>query len=262
MPSLAAAPRLLLSGSSAGGLTTYLHADAIAAAVRAVNPGVDVRAVPEVGFFIDGASIWSGAHIMTGVFSRVAAFQNVTAGAPEHVNAACVAGTPAAERWRCFMAQFTLPFMTTPTFIVNSMVDEWQAQNILAPNTVTEPAVTTYGAFAPCIKEPTAGCNATQAKQWTGYADQFLGALAAARTATPEPLAAHHGGFITSCPIHTTLIGGLSHRIAIGGVTIYDALVAWVDGKVPQDTFTIDERYPGNPTCPKPAEVEDAEMRW
>ena len=260
MPSLAAAPRLLLSGSSAGGLTTYLHADAIAAAVRAVNPAVDVRAVPEVGFFIDGASIWAGEHIMTGVFARVAAFQNVTGGAAAHVNAACVAATPAAERWRCFMAQYTLPFMQTPTFIVNSMVDEWQTQNVLAPNTVTEPAVTTYAPFAPCIKNPTAGCNATQAKQWTGYADQFLQALAAARAATPQPLAARHGGFITSCPIHTTIISGLSHRIAIRGVTIYDAIVSWMEGK-DQDVFTIDARYPGNPTCPKPGEVGDAELR-
>ena len=260
MPSLAAAPRLLLSGSSAGGLTTYLHADAIAAAVRAANPAVDVRAVPEVGFFIDGASIWAGEHIMTGVFARVAAFQNVTGGAAAHVNAACVAATPAAERSRCFMAQYTLPFMQTPTFIVNSMVDEWQTQNVLAPNTKTEPSVTTYAPFAPCIRDPTAGCNATQAKQWTGYADQFLQALAAARAATPQPLAARHGGFITSCPIHTTMISGLSHRIAIRGVTIYDAVVAWMDGKS-QDVFTIDARYPGNPTCPKPGEVEDAELR-
>lgn len=103
MPSLAAAPRLLLSGSSAGGLTTFLHADAIADAVRAVNPSVEVRAVPEVGFFIDGESVWKQQHIMTDVFSRVADFQNVTGGAAAQVNADCVAATPAAERWRCFM---------------------------------------------------------------------------------------------------------------------------------------------------------------
>jgi hypothetical protein len=100
MPSLSAAPRLLLSGSSAGGLTTYLHADMIADTVRAVNPSVDVRAVPEVGFFIDGASIWQGQHIMTSVFARVADYQNVTGGAPEQVNAACVAATPPGERWK------------------------------------------------------------------------------------------------------------------------------------------------------------------
>ena len=253
MPSLAAAPRLLLTGSSAGGLTTYLHADMIADTVRAVNPAVDVRAVPEVGFFIDGASIWQGEHIMTSVFARVADYQNVTGGAPEQVNAACVAATPASERWKCFMAQYTLPFMRTPTFVVNSMVDEWQTQNILAPSLDTEPAVHTYPPFAPCIKDPVAGCNATQAAQWTGYAAQFLSALDAARKATPAPLAAMHGGFITSCPIHTTMISGLSHRITIGGVTMYDAVSAWVMGG--PSTWTIDQPYPGDRTCPKPSDV-------
>lgn len=119
-PSLSAATHVLVSGSSAGGLTTYLHIDAIAEAVHAVNPGAVVKALPEVGFFIDGASIWSGAHLMTDVYSRIAVFANVTGGAPEQVNAACVAAYPPSERWKCFMAQYTYPFITTPTFILNS----------------------------------------------------------------------------------------------------------------------------------------------
>ena len=53
-PSLAKATSLLISGSSAGGLTTYLHADYIADTVHKVNPSAIVKAVPEVGFFIDG----------------------------------------------------------------------------------------------------------------------------------------------------------------------------------------------------------------
>lgn len=56
MPSMATASRVLLSGSSAGGLTVYLHADWVADAVHAVAPAALVLAVPEVGFFIDGAS--------------------------------------------------------------------------------------------------------------------------------------------------------------------------------------------------------------
>ena len=246
MPSLAKAPRVLISGSSAGGLTTFLHADGIAAAVHAVNPTADVRAVPEVGFFIDGESIWQRRRIMTEVFARVAAFQNVSA-----VNAGCVAATPADRRWQCFMAQYTLPFITTPTFVVNSQHDQWQSQNILAPNTVTEPAVSTYSAFAPCIAKPTAGCNATQAVQWTQYAGQFLDALAVARAATPA--GRQHGGVITSCPIHTTLIGGLSHRITVAGKTLYEHIADWVEGG--PSTWTFDVAYPGDKTCPQPSEV-------
>ena len=251
MPSLATAPRVLITGSSAGGLTTFLHADAIAEAVHAVNPTADVRAVPEVGLFIDGESIWAKRRIMTEVFARVAEFQNVTGGAPEQVNAACVSATPPGYRSKCFMAQYTLPYMVTPTFVVNSMHDEWQSQNVLAPNTVTLPAVTTYEAFAPCISRPTEGCNATQAVQWTQYAGQFLDALAAARAATPA--GREHGGVITSCPIHTTLIGGLSHRITVAGKTLYEHIAAWMAGGPSE--WTIDVAYPRDATCPKPTEA-------
>jgi hypothetical protein len=255
MPSLAGASKLLISGSSAGGLTTFLHADEISELVHAANPGCEVRAVPEVGFFIDGESIWSRQHIMTSVYARIAAFANVSSS----VNAGCAASKPVSEQWQCFMAQYTLPHIKTPLFLVNSMVDEWQAQNILAPNTITEPAVSTYGAFKPCILDPVAGCNATQAAQWTGFAGQFLAALEAAKAATPAPQAALHGGIVTSCPIHTTMIGGLSHRIKVGGVSLYEAVSAWVAGKGQQ--WTVDVPFPGNPTCPKPAAAgEDVEL--
>lgn len=123
-PSLAAASHLLISGSSAGGLTTYLHADYIASRVAALNASTIVKAAPEVGFFIDGASIWGGEHIMTQAFQAVAGFQNVTGGNPGQVNEDCVARTPEADRWKCFMAQYTYPFIKTPVFIINSAVDE------------------------------------------------------------------------------------------------------------------------------------------
>jgi hypothetical protein len=257
VPSIATASRLLITGSSAGGLTSFLHADEIASAVRAVNARCDVRVMPEVGFFIDGQSIWAGRHLMTEVFSSVATFSNVTGGNPGQVNAACVAATPAALRWQCFMAQYTLPYLNTSSFVVNSMVDQWQTSNILAPNPTYVRALSTYGPFIPCIKAPTtvasSTCNATQAAQWTGYGQQFLQALAEARQAVPAPVAARSGGVITSCPIHTTLIGGLSRKIKVGGATLYEHIVSWMEGR---SGWKIDEAYPGNPTCPKPQDVE------
>lgn len=227
--------------------------DYISDAVHAVNPSCDVRVLPEVGFFIDGKSIWGGARIMTDVYARIALFANITTGAPEQVNAACVAATPAADRAHCFMAQYTLPHIRTPLFILNSQVDEWQTQNVLAPNVETVPHVTTYAPFVPCITHPVSGCNATQRDQWLGYGTQFLAALAAARAATPSDLAARHGGFITSCPIHTTNIGGLSHRISIGGVSMYSAYSRWwLAPPTTPASWTIDEPFPADRSCPAP----------
>lgn len=116
--SMAHATDVLVSGSSAGGLTTYLHADFIRDAVRKVNPTTDVKAVPEVGFFIDGQSIW-GTHEMTAAYTRAVAMANIT-GASSQTNAGCMAHYGPADQWRCFMAQYTYPFVTVPTFVVNS----------------------------------------------------------------------------------------------------------------------------------------------
>ena len=243
---------MLVSGSSAGGLSTLLHIDYIADAL----PAAHVRAVPEVGFFIDGASIWAGAHIMTAAYTRAQTFSNISAGAPEQVNAACVAATPPALRFRCFMAQYTYPFIKTPTFLLNSAVDEWQLSNILAidPNITVEEH--TYAPWAPCIAAPAKACNATQYQQFEGYAEQFHAALAAARAAQPPAARAASGGFITSCDLHTTAIGGLSHRIKIGGVSMYEALSEW--WAAPAGTLNasaawrFDGPWPSNPTCAGP----------
>lgn len=51
---LASATEVVIAGGSAGGLSTYLHADRIAAAVRKGATGLQrVRAASDVGFFID-----------------------------------------------------------------------------------------------------------------------------------------------------------------------------------------------------------------
>lgn len=252
LPSLASATHLLISGSSAGGLTTYLHADRIAERVQAANPRTIVKAVPEVGFFIDGASIWAGAHLYTDIYTRIAAMTNVTGGAPDQVDASCVAATPSDKRWQCFMAQYTYPHISTPLFILNSVEDEWQTSNILALNSNTTVAASTYPPFKPCIASPATGCNATQAAQWHGYGGQFMGALNASLAATPPAQAAKNGGFITSCAIHTTAISGFSYRIRIGGTTMYDAVVAWFFALPGAVAWRYDVPWPGNPTCPGP----------
>ena len=44
---------MFFGGGSAGGLSTFLHVDRIAAKVKARNPSVRVHAVADVGYFLD-----------------------------------------------------------------------------------------------------------------------------------------------------------------------------------------------------------------
>lgn len=266
-PSLADASVVLVSGSSAGGLSTYLHVDRISDALAVAAPSAQLFAAPEVGFFhTQGASIWGGERIMAGVFERVAVMQNVSGGPSSPTRERCLAATPAGDAWQCwFSAPAIYPFLRTPTFILNSAWDEWQTSNVLAPDTNTQPHVTTYAPFVPCIAAPHTGCNATQFEQWFGYGDQWHTALATARAAVSDPaVAARSGGFVTSCAIHTTAISGFSHRIKIAGVSMYEALGAWLDGGAPPTAgghWTMDVPWPGDTTCPGPHEAAEAEAQ-
>ena len=53
---LAGATEFVLTGGSAGGLSTFLHADRVAARVKAAAPKIDaarIFAAPVVGYFLD-----------------------------------------------------------------------------------------------------------------------------------------------------------------------------------------------------------------
>jgi len=268
VPGLAGVTDLLVSGSSAGGLTTLLHLDEIAAAARAANPGVRVAGVPEVGFFLDAESIWRGGErVARRAYAAVAALGNVSTGDPAQVNAACMLGTPPGERWRCFMAPYTYPFVATPTFLLQSSLDQYQTQNLLAPNEDTAVAVTPYAPFLPCTlhpgPEPAGGaCNATQWAQWFGYDAQFYAAFDAALAATPPAVLARSGGVLTTCPIHTTAIGGRSHAIRVAGKSMYDYLAEWWAARgapVEGGRWARDVPFPGDTSCPAASAELDRE---
>jgi len=264
VPSLADAAELMISGSSAGGLTTLLHADYVAERAAEVNANLRVSAVPEVGFFIDANSIWGGERLYTEIYTRIADFGNISSGSPDQVNAACVAANPGPMRWRCFMAQYTYPYVKTRTFLLQSSVDAFQTGNILAPNLDISFAASTYPPFLPCLSAPgppgVGNCNSTQWLQWSNYSSQFFLALNASIAATPADALARNGGVISSCPIHTTAISGISHRIVVDGKTMYEHLVDWYDSTdpVPGGRFTIDVPYPGDASCPKPTALGEA----
>lgn len=247
---LTAASELLVNGGSAGGLTTYLHIDYIAAAVRAANPGIAVAAVPDCGFFLaDAADVFGRAYAL-GQFQYVAAMQNVTA-SPDRVNADCWAATPPALRWQCFIAHYTYPHIKTRIFTTNSQYDTWQLGNIWAPlGDMPSPAV--YASYAACIAHPLTACNASQYASLQGYHVQLQGALNMSLAASPVA-AAQNGFFVTSCLQHGELEEGLWNVISIGGLTLRDAIGEWyfqTKGAGGGQYWTLDAPYPGNPTCP------------
>lgn len=88
-----------------------MHVDYVAEVVHKAVPGAAVVGLPDAGVFLDHNTT-TGAPSYTPNYQWVAAAQNVT----PSVDAGCVAHYAPAEQWRCFMAQYTIPFLSTPTF--------------------------------------------------------------------------------------------------------------------------------------------------
>ena len=93
--SIVAAPKVVLTGCSAGGLAVFLHADEVAAAV---GPGTDFRAIPVSGFFSNAANA-EGAPIYATQIKGVFEMHNASGG----VNQACVAAQDPGSEWVCIL---------------------------------------------------------------------------------------------------------------------------------------------------------------
>lgn len=120
---LGAADAVVLSGHSAGGLATYLHADH----VRAQLPVslAFYAAVPDAGFFLD--------HATTGGEYHFGAEMRITwalANGSSSYNPRCVAvhsGIPSD----CIFPQNFAQYLRAPLHVTQSQYDSWQLANIL-----------------------------------------------------------------------------------------------------------------------------------
>nr|XP_033510002.1 pectin acetylesterase 8-like [Nicotiana tomentosiformis] len=98
------AENAILSGVSAGGLSTILNCDKF----KSLMPtDAKVKCVADAGFFINGQTI-SGTSDIQEMYQRVVTLH-------------------------CFFPQNVVPYVQTPLFIINSHYDAWQIKNILVP---------------------------------------------------------------------------------------------------------------------------------
>ncbi len=222
---LASASRVIYKGCSAGGLAVYIHADRIGSRIQAVNPGVDYRAAPGAGFFLDTPGFDGNYHYRANyqwVFSRM----NATIG----VNQDCIAAFDPADQWRCFVAPYTLPFVKTSLFISNAIPDAWQGPNIMAlpcspgscPNNATEQAVEAY---------------------LRGFRLTMINGLA------PVISSPRHGGFLQACYAH--VVEDVDHswaQVLVKGQTQAQTFAAWWNGGS-SSRIVVDGDWGTNPTC-------------
>lgn len=191
---LSSATHVILRGSSAGGLGTYIHSDYIKQKLPA---SVDMVAFADAGLFMDLPK-WDGtADGYQKYFPYVARMQNVSA-----LNEGCLDHYSGDERWRCFMAPYTLPYIKTPLFVAQGLYDRWQALGILCAD-----------CSLPCS-------NATKYNNWLNLAVQIKSSLRKAPNGS--------GTFAHPCLEHeTTSENSFWTDLSIDGVTLREAFAHW-----------------------------------
>jgi hypothetical protein len=128
---------LVLSGCSAGGLAVYHHCDEWASfAAKYAAPGAKVRCVADGGYFVDLPNV-NDVEVIRPEYQYVFQMQNTSGG----VDASCIESTAPENQWICFFAQYALPHISTPMFVVNSGYDvrDWWGLRLFGPGTLLIP---------------------------------------------------------------------------------------------------------------------------
>lgn len=136
---LADATEVVITGCSAGGLSTYAHADTWAAAL----PKARVVAMPDSGFFLNYA-----APDVTPTYPQRMqwTYENANVSGGGLLSPKCIAAH-AGEEYLCMFAENLAPTLATPTFALQSIYDSYQIGAILHANASDAAAVNTYGAL-------------------------------------------------------------------------------------------------------------------
>ena len=131
------------------------------------------------------------------------------------VNQACVAsmaeryGSPKGNRsegWRCMFGAAVAPFVQTPTFVLNSKYDTWQAAQIIGA-----------GAFN-CTSN-ISNCPTSMQDFWVGYGHEMVSLL--------DGLPVRHGAYVHNCQSHCQTGPGPWLTDTVNGTHMDSAVARW-----------------------------------
>ena len=216
------ADNIILKGCSAGGLATWLHADYFFDWMAAAAPGARVVSVPDAGFFMDHNTT-TGAPSMTPQYKWVAQTMSTL-----QTDAGCLAAHPGDDAWRCFLAQEVLPFVTSPVFATQDLVDSWQMANIYR---------------LPCIGNLSA-CTPAELAAMQQYRADMLAALA------PLTRSATNGAYLSACVQHCHQnIDDVFTKEMVDKQSVVQTFMRWWTGQGAGSPQVVDGAYGTNKMC-------------
>ena len=188
------ASHVVVSGDSAGGLATYLHAHQWHARLTLSSPGAQVVALPDSGFFADEtASMPEGctrtySESMRNIFKVTNASGGLSAG--------CVQQHPSAP-WACMLAANAAPHIPVPYLMLQSRYDTWQTGNELGSDDAGR--INAFGAE---------------------LGEHVVAALDASVPGS--------GLFLDACAHHTAMGTDIWEGVEVSGVAMVDAVAQWL----------------------------------
>ena len=235
---LSTAEEVIVSGTSAGGMSAYLHSSLIKAQLRA--PGARLVAVPDAGFW------WDTLRYGNPLGTPSMWLQRITpAIAPTVWNstlrgglAACLEAPPGGDIAKCYTQPYAYAYLDVPTFVVQSLVDPANIGFCWNP-------------LGCQISGNTPGnCNATSAPTLADFAD-FSANLKGNITAAQAQFGSRDGHFLTSCNQHEETCRERDWwGITIGGQTMNSTFYTWyTEGGSVAGSSATDVAWPGDGSC-------------
>eukprot|EP00045_Choanoeca_perplexa_P001990 m.22552 g.22552 ORF g.22552 m.22552 type:complete len:416 (-) comp11266_c0_seq1:74-1321(-) len=247
------ATEVILTGCSAGGLATYLHADYVHERLKANVSGLTkYKAAPISGFFLRHETV-EGKPVYPDEMKYIFNLANASGG----VNKDCISAHAPADQWRCIFAPDTYPYITSPIFPFNSALDSWQTRCIFTSeyvdhNSTANGACGVASGYDKCSANPES-CDPTQMVKMIGYEHDFMYNISTPATFTKDG----NGGFLFSCHTHCAAQSSAYNEFKINGVSMQEAVLKWWQSDTEPAashtytpcTYGTTAPYRCNPTC-------------
>eukprot|EP00040_Diaphanoeca_grandis_P008911 m.46851 g.46851 ORF g.46851 m.46851 type:complete len:406 (-) comp20351_c0_seq1:99-1316(-) len=205
---------VVLTGGSAGGLSTYLHLDRVAARL----PQATVVGAPNAGYFLDHQPMPNGDFRplppKPQTYPASIKYLYNMSNASGSLSQACQEHYSNGDAWKCMMAPYAQAFIKTPFFSLQSRFDEWQ----MGPGIAGVPCLIGQEFAPPYKHDPTHVCNASEREYIVSYGKDFITQF------TPVLESKTNGCFLVSCIQH-----GVNALLTMNNksYTFVDALTAW-----------------------------------
>ena len=236
---------VIISGSSAGGLTVMLHIDRIARWIKdssKLDKSPRVVGVSDAGYFLDVKSYRDERFMMKDLqnFEGIYKFQNVKGS----LYSECLAEFTEEEGWKCMLPQYFMKYIKTPMFYVQSIVDGFQWSFVFQME---------------CKLSEDSDCSGDEIHYLKRIRKAFANGI---RNDVHE----HDGYWITKCQGHTIVNKGTFwNQYDVNGNRLGESLIAWYENY--EDTSrshewrSIDDAWDTRNMKCKRIEAKDARKR-